>query len=90
VTPLEQLFLLEVEFHRRLRTEAPGTTDPGGLHTSYALQNGYEPLLRAARGATGRNVEAVRARHGLSGDPRDVLAARDSVKRLLGVPLLDA
>jgi hypothetical protein len=89
VAPLEQLFRLEVEYHRRLRTEAPGTPDPGSLHTSYALQNGYEGLIRAVGAATGKDVEAVKNRHGLAGDPRDVLAARDSVKGLLGIPLLD-
>ena len=45
MTPLERLFLLEVEFHRRLRTQAPGTADASSLHTSYALQSGYEPLI---------------------------------------------
>ena len=42
MTPLEQLFRLEVEFHRRLRTDAVAA------HTSFALQNSYESLLRAA------------------------------------------
>jgi hypothetical protein len=46
MSPLERLFALEIEFHRRLRQEAPGTADPAALHTSYALQAGYEPLLR--------------------------------------------
>jgi hypothetical protein len=44
--PLERLFLLEVEFHRRLRTQAPGTADARALHASYALQIGYDPLIR--------------------------------------------
>ena len=48
MTPLERLFRLEVEFHRRLRTDAPGTVDVAGLHTSYALQSGYEPLIQSA------------------------------------------
>ena len=46
MSPLEQLFALEVEFHRRLRTEAPGTGDAAATHTSYALQSGYEQLLQ--------------------------------------------
>ncbi len=40
--PLEMLFRLELEFHRRLRTTAPGTGEAGSLHTSYALQSGHE------------------------------------------------
>lgn len=42
--PLEQRFAMEVEYHRRLRCEAAGV-DATSLHTSYALQSGYEPLL---------------------------------------------
>jgi hypothetical protein len=42
MSPLEQLFALEVEFHRRLRTEAPGTDDAATIHTSFALQSAYE------------------------------------------------
>jgi hypothetical protein len=40
VSPLETLFRLEIEFHRRLRTTAPGTAEASSLHTSYALQSG--------------------------------------------------
>jgi hypothetical protein len=90
VAPLERLFRLELEFHRRLRTEAPGTADARALHTSYALQSGYEPLIRAAGAVTARDVERLHERLTLAGDPRDVLAARDSLKRLLGIDPLDA
>jgi hypothetical protein len=34
MTPLETLFRLEIEFHRRLHTVAPGLIDAGSLHTS--------------------------------------------------------
>ena len=85
--PLESLFLLELEFQRRLRTQAPGTADPGSLHTSYALQSGYEPLIRQA--ATGRDIDLIKQRHTLSADARDLLAARDSLKQLLGLSPLD-
>jgi hypothetical protein len=88
--PLERLFLLEVEFYRRLRTQAPGTADSGGVHTSYALQCGYEPLLHQIHAATAHAVEQLRNRHTLTGDARDILAARDSLKHLLGIPPLDA
>ena len=47
MSPLEQLFRLEIEFHHRLRTLAPGSGDASSLHTSYALQSGYEHLIRA-------------------------------------------
>jgi hypothetical protein len=46
MSPLEKLFRLEIDFHRRLRTLAPHEPDTGSVHTSYALQSGYEPLLR--------------------------------------------
>jgi hypothetical protein len=88
MTPLERLFRLEIEFHRRLRTEAPGTLDARALHTSYALQSGYEPLLRAAGAVTVGDVERLHGRLSMAGDARDVLAARDSLKRLLGIPQL--
>jgi hypothetical protein len=87
--PLEKLFRLEMEFHRRLREQAPGTVDASSLHTSYALQSGYEPLLRAASRVTARDINELHARLALAGDARDLLAARDSLKQLLGIPQLD-
>jgi hypothetical protein len=90
VSPLEKLFRLELEFHRRLRTQAPGTGDASSLHTSYALQTGYEQLLPAIGTVTAHQVEQIRERFTLAGDTRDLLAARDSVKQLLGLRLLDA
>jgi hypothetical protein len=83
--PLERLFRLEIEFHRRLRTQAPGTVDTSALHTSYALQSGYEPLIGAVGTVTARDLDRLRARLATAGDPRDVLAARDSLERLLGL-----
>ena len=83
--PLEKLFRLEIEFHRRLRTQVPGTADTRALHTSYALQSGYEPLMRAVGTVTAQDVERLHARLTLAGDARDVLAARDSLEELLGV-----
>jgi hypothetical protein len=85
MAPLERLFLFEVEFHRRLRAEANEPPDTGSLHTSYALQAGYEPLLRSVRSATVADVEALARKLALAGDPRDVLRARDSVMALLGI-----
>ncbi len=85
MTALEQLFVLELEFHRRLRTEVPSTLDVEGLHTSYALQSGYEGLLGSIARVSAREVEILRERFTVAGDVRDVLSARDSVIRLLGV-----
>jgi hypothetical protein len=84
MTPLEQLFALEIEFHRKLRCEAPGTRDVAALHTSYALQTGYEPLLKRIGRVTPEDIERLSRRQSLAGDARDVLAARDSLTRLLG------
>jgi hypothetical protein len=83
--PLERLFLLEVEYNRRLRSEANGLPDTGGLHTSYALQAGYEPLLRSVGPVAALDIETLTQRLALAGDMRDVLKARDSVLGLLGV-----
>jgi hypothetical protein len=85
VTALEQLFFLELEFHRRMRTDVPSTLDVEGLHTSYALQTGYEGLLGSIARVTARDVELLRERFTVAGDVRDVLSARDSLMRLLGV-----
>lgn len=89
MTPLERLFRLEIEYHRRLRTEAPGTADARALHTSYALQASYETLIRAAGGVSAQEVERLYARLASVGDPRDRLAARDSLERLLGLSQSD-
>ena len=83
--PLEKLFRLEIEFHRRLRTQAPGTADARALHTSYALQSGYEPLLKQFGRVTAQDIDFLAERFHLAGDARDVLAARDSLTRLLGL-----
>ena len=47
MSPLERLFRLEIEFHRCLRTLHPGTVDASSVHASYALQSGYDRLLRS-------------------------------------------
>jgi hypothetical protein len=85
MAPLQQLFALEIEYHRKLRCEAPGTQDATALHTSYALQAGYERLLGCVGRVTAQDIERMSERHALAGDARDVLAARDSLIRLLGL-----
>lgn len=89
-TPLERLFLSEVEYHRKLRCDAPGTADATSLHTSYALQGGYEGLILASGRVTAKEVAAMMKRLTLAGDPRDVLRARDSVMAILGIRQFDA
>lgn len=86
---LERLFLLEVDFHRKLRTQALGKAMIDGLRTSYALQCGYEGLLRDVGLVTVRDIEKVRERLTMARDSRDVLAARDSLMQLLGVQQLE-
>ena len=46
--PLERLFALEVDFHRRVREGVTGRAGIAAVHTSYAMQSGYEPLIREA------------------------------------------
>ena len=89
MSPMEQLFRLEIEFHRRLRTAAPGAAEARTLHTSYALQSGYKQLIPAVGAVTALHIEQLRERLTLAGDTRDLLAARDSLKQLLGIQLLD-
>ena len=89
MSPLEQLFRLEIEYHRRLRTQAPGTADVSSLHTSYALQSGYDQLLRTLGPVTAHDLKTLREHLTLAADARDVLKAHDSLKRLLGLHPLD-
>ena len=90
MSPLEKLFRLELEFHRRLRAVPPGIIDVSSLHTSYSLQTGYEQLLPAVGTVTAPQIEQLRERFLLAGDTRDLLAAGDSLKQLLGIAQLGA
>jgi hypothetical protein len=47
------------------------------------MQQGYEPLIRSVGDATTRELDRLCSRYTASGDPRDVLAARDSLKAML-------
>ena len=82
--PLEMLFRLEIEFHRRLRTLAVDSSTNAGVHTSYAIQAGYESLLHSVGQITASDIEQLETRLITAADTRDVLAARDSMKQLLG------
>jgi hypothetical protein len=85
MAPLEQLFALELEFHSRMRQVASSAEDGAAVHTSFALQSGYEPLLRAVGRVTIGDVERLAVRYTLTGDVRDVRRARDSLTALLGL-----
>ena len=43
---IDRLYRLEIEFHRLFRAEGVNAVEVAGVHTSYALQSNYEPLLR--------------------------------------------
>ena len=80
---LEQLYRLEIEFHRMYRLVASHPSEASSAHTSYALQHGYEPLLRSV----GRVVPAALSESGgrmaAACDPRDAIAAYHSLRQLM-------
>jgi hypothetical protein len=47
------------------------------------------PLIRSVGNVTAHDVKMLRERLTLAADPRDVLAACDSVEQLLGIRPLD-
>jgi hypothetical protein len=86
MSPLESLFRLEIEFHRCLRALPIDPLGTAGLHTSYALQTGYEPLLSRLGTVTARDLDQLQSQLLITGSTRDVLAAATSLKQLLGIP----
>ncbi len=86
MSPLESLFRLEIEFHRCLRALPTDPLGTAGLHTSYALQAGYEPLLSRLGTVTVRDLDHLERQFLTTVNPRDVLAAATSLKQLLGIP----
>jgi hypothetical protein len=87
MSPLERLFRLEIESHRRLRSSTAGAAQPDP-YASYALQSVYNSLIRDLGSATTADIDLLRQRLALAGDTRDVLAASDSLKKILGIPLM--
>lgn len=85
MTPLESLFVLEIHYHARLRAQGRSAADGDGIRASYALQCGYEGLIRAAGNVGPRDVDELRERFLRRADARDVTAARDSLVQILGV-----
>ena len=62
MSPLERLFRLEIEFHRRLRTSDADPAHAPEVHTSYALQSGYEQLIRDAGTVAAADIDGLRQR----------------------------
>jgi hypothetical protein len=50
-----------------------------------ALQTDYEPLLHALGPVTANDIERLRERLALAADPRDMLAARNFLTKVLDV-----
>ncbi len=82
---LDCLYILEIEFHRLFRAQAINALEAAGIHTSYALQNNYEPLLRTI--GIVEAADLARATERMMGmrDPRDVQAAYRSLRQLISV-----
>ena len=59
--------------------------EAAGIHTSYALQNNYEPLLHTIGVVAPSELAAATERMTGMGDPRDVQAAYHSLRRLIRV-----
>lgn len=56
------------------------------LSAAGAVKAGYEALIRAAGAVTAAEIDRLKDRLAPAGDPRDILAARDSITERLGVP----
>jgi hypothetical protein len=82
---LETLFALEVDFHFRLRLSRVSLAEAQGIRTSWALEQDYERLFGELGEVTIADVERLTQRQLLASDPRDVLAARDSLRQLFSL-----
>jgi hypothetical protein len=80
---LERLYRLEIEFYRLFRVEAINAMEAASAHTSYALQHGYEPLLRTVGSVDSSSLTDTRDKLLGMGDPRDVQAAYHSLQNLV-------
>jgi hypothetical protein len=85
MTVLDRLYHLEVEFHRHFRSEAINAIEAWSIHTSYALQQGYEPLLKTVGTVDVNALKQARERMIGKSDPRDLQAAFHSLQRLIVV-----
>jgi hypothetical protein len=80
---LDRLYRLEIEFHRQFRAEGINALGAAGVHTSYALQNNYEPLLRTVGIVDQAELASAAERMMGMGDPRDVRAAYHSLRQFI-------
>jgi len=80
---LDRLYSLEVEFHRLFRAEGIHAMEAAGIHTSYALQNNYEQLLRLVGVIDPAALAEAADRMIGMGDPRDVQAALHSLRQFV-------
>lgn len=81
---LDRLYHLEIEFQRLFRVEGLNALEAAGVHTSYALQHNYEPLLRKVGMVDPAELAKAAERMMGMGDPRDVQAAHHSLRRVIG------
>ena len=85
MSALDRLYRLEIEFHRLFRSEGISSIEAAGIHTSYALQNQYEPLLRTVGLVDPPALAKAAERMMGLGDPRDVQAAYQSLRQFIRV-----
>ncbi len=85
MSALDRLYRLEIEFHRLYRSEGLHALEAAGVHTSYALQNNYDPLLRMIGGVDPVELDRAAGRMMGTGDPRDVRAAFHSLRQFIRV-----
>ena len=85
MSELDRLYHLEIEFHRRFRLEAIDAMEAESIHTSYALQLGYEELLRSLGRVDRARLDVARHRMQSMGDPRDVQAAFHSLQQIVAL-----
>jgi hypothetical protein len=82
---LDRLYRLEIEFHRLFRAEGVNAYEAASVHTSYALQNNYEPLLQTIGSVDPADLARATERMMGMGDPRDVRAAYHSLHQIIKV-----
>jgi hypothetical protein len=84
-TAVQALLGHEIEYNRLARVAGLGSHERQRQHADFALRRNYEPLMAAAVGVDAAAVRRIAEQLLSAGDPRDVLAARDSLLRLLGL-----
>ena len=83
MSDLDRLYSLEIEFHRLFRAEGINALEAASVHTSFALQNHYEPLLRMIGVVAPSELAGAAERMMGMGDPRDVQAAYHPIRQLV-------